>query len=259
VDLRLLDGGRAVLIGHDHEYSETCYGAGADYFGVPRTDLFAGAPAWWAAGIADYLAQADAVTIWIGFVYGFDGECWSRARYTSPDGFESIALPTLSDEAATDFMAAQVDAYAKDRSLATQADRTVSANALLSRSIPPPHSCSATVRTLRSRYQRRTLSFPVEISPTVGGGRKFKERNMTASLGRRFSLRRTLTIIALVTVVCSGCSLFGNNSAKYFDDPEVVKLLKAAERGRLDEVRPSSMRGWTSKRGETATTGGDPD
>ena len=84
--LRWLGGGRAVLFGHDHEYSETYWGAAAEFFGEPGTDLLAGAPVWWGADLAPP-PEGE----WVGFVYGWDG-LWRRAPYAAEDGFRSVGL-----------------------------------------------------------------------------------------------------------------------------------------------------------------------
>jgi hypothetical protein len=91
-DLVLLDGGRAVLFGHDHEYSQTYFREAADYFQEEETDLLADAPEWWGSVLPTGVDQ------WIGFVYGFDGTSWSRADYDLDDGFASVAVPACSDE-----------------------------------------------------------------------------------------------------------------------------------------------------------------
>lgn len=97
-DLCVTPAGHAVLVGHDHEYSDTYFGHAAEYFEEPHTDLLAGAPAWWSAAIAPYLDDITGRSIWIGFIYGFDGRSWSRADYEVDDGFRSLAVPFLSDE-----------------------------------------------------------------------------------------------------------------------------------------------------------------
>ena len=91
-DLVLLDGGRAVLFGHDHEYTETYFREAAVYFQEEETDLLAEAPDWWGSVLPTGEDQ------WIGFVYGFDGTSWSRADYQLDDGFASVAVPACSDE-----------------------------------------------------------------------------------------------------------------------------------------------------------------
>jgi hypothetical protein len=85
------------LIGYDHEYSETYFDAAADYFGRRETDLFAGVPSWWKHAVSGYIDRQRRNGEWIGFVYGFDGSCWSRADYTEPDGFDALGLPFASD------------------------------------------------------------------------------------------------------------------------------------------------------------------
>jgi hypothetical protein len=86
--------GRAVLIGNDHEYSDTYFGTAAAYFGEEETDLLAGAPPWWAPPARAAMDRGE----WVGFVYGFDGHRWERADYAKHDGFTEVALPALDDE-----------------------------------------------------------------------------------------------------------------------------------------------------------------
>jgi len=88
------DGKRAVLIAHDHEYSETYFGTAAEYFGEQETDLPADAPAWWGPPAR----QAMAGDLWVGFVYGYQDGNWQRADYDLDDGFASVALPAASAE-----------------------------------------------------------------------------------------------------------------------------------------------------------------
>ncbi|MFD1812529.1 hypothetical protein [Rhodococcus gannanensis] len=129
-DLRLLGDGRAVLVGHDHEYSDTYYGAGAEYFGEEETDLLAGAPDWWVSAISDHLDRVATQGMWIGFVYGFDGAKWSRAEYEPDDGFTALNPPFLSDEAAVDFCTEHLDGYAEDDGLSVSVDVAALARAL---------------------------------------------------------------------------------------------------------------------------------
>ncbi|MCX4588166.1 proteophosphoglycan 5 [Streptomyces sp. NBC_01481] len=89
-----LGAGRAVLIGYDHEYSETYYGPAAEEFGEDETDVLAGAPDWWRPVVERMLAEKE----YVGFVYGFDGDGWKRADYSAEDGFRSVGLPALSLE-----------------------------------------------------------------------------------------------------------------------------------------------------------------
>ncbi|CCH31008.1 proteophosphoglycan 5 [Actinosynnema sp. NPDC047251] len=91
-DLHLI-GDRAVLLGHDHEYSETYYATSAQYFEEPETDLLAGAPQWWAGPVRTTLATGA----WVGFVYGFEDGGWLRAPYDLDDGFDSVNLPAADD------------------------------------------------------------------------------------------------------------------------------------------------------------------
>lgn len=92
-DLHHVGGGRAVLIGHDHEYSETYYATAAEYFDEPETDLLADAPEWWAQPVRAALDRG----LWVGFAYGFDGG-WQRVGYDVEDGFDSVALPAADDQ-----------------------------------------------------------------------------------------------------------------------------------------------------------------
>lgn len=91
VDLHHVGAGRAVLIGHDHEYSDTYYAEAAAYFGEEETDLLAGAPDWWEPPVR----AAAGPDRWVGFVYGFDGATWQRAAYDLADGFASVGLPAV--------------------------------------------------------------------------------------------------------------------------------------------------------------------
>ena len=93
-ELHHMAEGRVVLVGNDHEYSETHSGHWAEYFNEPETDLLAGAPQWWAPPARQVLARPKR----LGFVYGFDGT-WQRADYDLDDGFGSVGLPALHDAA----------------------------------------------------------------------------------------------------------------------------------------------------------------
>jgi len=85
--LRFKDKDKIVLLGHDHEYSETYYGEAAKYFQEEETDLLAGAPEWWAHNL-----NPEPFGEWIGFIYGWDGQQWHRSNYENDDGFESVGL-----------------------------------------------------------------------------------------------------------------------------------------------------------------------
>jgi len=87
VCLRFKSNNQAVLIGHDHEYSEAYFGEAAKYFEEDETDLLAGTPDWWSFNLSP-LPFGE----WIGFVYGWDGTKWRRAEYYIPDGFDKIGL-----------------------------------------------------------------------------------------------------------------------------------------------------------------------
>ncbi|MCS7483296.1 proteophosphoglycan 5 [Umezawaea endophytica] len=101
-ELHRLDGDRAVLLGHDHEYSDTYYNLAAEYFGEDETDLLAGAPDWW----GEPVRATEEPGRWIGFVYGYaDGE-WQRVPYDLHDGFTSVNPPLVSDERCRELIAA---------------------------------------------------------------------------------------------------------------------------------------------------------
>ena len=85
--LRFLSEDKVVLIGHDHEYSETYFGEAAKYFEEEETNLLADAPEWWGSDI-----DPQPFGEWIGFIYGWDGKKWQRANYEKEDGFKSVGL-----------------------------------------------------------------------------------------------------------------------------------------------------------------------
>lgn len=85
--IRFFERGRAVLLGHDHEYSETYFREAAVYFGEEETDLLAFAPEWWSQNL-----DPKPFGEWLGFIYGWDGDQWQRAPYDKPDGFTSVGL-----------------------------------------------------------------------------------------------------------------------------------------------------------------------
>jgi hypothetical protein len=92
-DLHHVGAGRAVLVGHDHEYSDTYYDTAAEYFDEPETDLLADAPGWWAPPARAVLDRG----LWVGFVYGYEDGVWQRAAYELSDGFTSVGLPAVDD------------------------------------------------------------------------------------------------------------------------------------------------------------------
>jgi hypothetical protein len=85
--LRFIGKDKIILLGHDHEYSETYYGEAAKYFQEKETDLLKGAPEWWGSKL-----DPKPFGEWIGFVYGWDGLKWQRAMYDAQDGFEEVGL-----------------------------------------------------------------------------------------------------------------------------------------------------------------------
>jgi hypothetical protein len=89
----VVSGDRAVLVGHDHEYSDTYFRTAAEYFQEEETDLLAGAPDWWAPPAEAAMAEGS----WVGFVYGFEAGTWRRAEYATSDGFTSLNPPILTD------------------------------------------------------------------------------------------------------------------------------------------------------------------
>jgi hypothetical protein len=94
--LALIEGGRAVLYGYDHEYSDT---AQAD----PPIDLLAGAPDWlpW-DDLIRYAAEDQ-----LGYVHWHDGTTWSRVDYpdTIKDGCTATTGPVLTVDATLDELA----------------------------------------------------------------------------------------------------------------------------------------------------------
>lgn len=87
VKLRKIGDDQVVLIGHDHEYSDTYFREGAAYFQEEETDLLAGAPKWWSQDLS-----TGEFENWVGFIYGWNGNIWQRARYNKEDGFHSVGL-----------------------------------------------------------------------------------------------------------------------------------------------------------------------
>ena len=85
--LRFQDQNRAVLLGHDHEYSDTYFGEVARYFEKEETDLLADAPDWWSREL-----DPPPLGEWISFIYGWDGHRWQRVAYGQHDGFEQVGL-----------------------------------------------------------------------------------------------------------------------------------------------------------------------
>ncbi|MFD3608286.1 proteophosphoglycan 5 [Streptomyces atroolivaceus] len=91
-DLHHLDEGRAVLLGQDRNDSETFYAEASDFYEEKETDLLAGAPEWWEPPVR----RVRESELFLGFVYGFDGNAWYRADYETEDGFTSVGLPVLA-------------------------------------------------------------------------------------------------------------------------------------------------------------------
>jgi hypothetical protein len=88
--LALIEGGRAVLYGYDHEYSAT---AGAD----PPVDLLAGAPDWLPWDDLTPRAAEDQ----LGYVLWHDGTAWRRVGYPGgeQDGLSETAGAVLEADA----------------------------------------------------------------------------------------------------------------------------------------------------------------
>lgn len=93
--IRYLAPSRAILFGHDHEYSDTYFREAATYFEMEETDLLKDAPAWWGTDLS-----LPRFAEWIGFIYGWDGAVWRRVEYRPlagsddppDDGFQSVRL-----------------------------------------------------------------------------------------------------------------------------------------------------------------------
>lgn len=113
-DLVLPGGRRAILLGHDHEYSRTYFREAAAYFDEPDTDLLRGCPPWQESSITAYLDRQRTHGMWIGFIYGFDGSRWSRADYNLDDGFTSLNLPFLTMQATVTAIADLIDNWSNE-------------------------------------------------------------------------------------------------------------------------------------------------
>lgn len=124
-------GCRAMLVGHDHEYSATYFREAAAYFDEPDTDLLARCPPWWEPAIATYLDRQRTHGMWIGFIYGFDGRRWSRADYTLDDGFTSLDLPFVSTRATAAAIAGLITTWAAEHQAAQAADSQTAVAALI--------------------------------------------------------------------------------------------------------------------------------
>ena len=85
--IRFLGKNKAVLFGHDHEYSEAFFRDTAKDFGFEETDLLKDAPSWWGDAI-----EPSPYGPYIGFIYGWDGTTWQRADYSENDGFTKVGL-----------------------------------------------------------------------------------------------------------------------------------------------------------------------
>ena len=98
-------GRRSVFFGYDHEYSQT---TDAD----PPIDLLDGGPPWlpWAR-LGELAGQGE-----LGWCYWHDGENWQRNAAAAvsgvPDGREAAAAAVLSDERASQELAAAVTTWA---------------------------------------------------------------------------------------------------------------------------------------------------
>lgn len=87
--LALVEGGRAVLYGYDHEYSATVDAE-------PPVDVLAGAPDWvpWDE-LSPYAAEDQ-----LGYLYWHDGTAWGCAPYDEEDGLAQTAGAVLDRAAA---------------------------------------------------------------------------------------------------------------------------------------------------------------
>ncbi len=85
--IRFMGTDQAVLLGHDHEGSETYFRDAARDFGEEETDLLKDAPSWWEEAI-----ETAPYGPYIGFIYGWDGNQWLRSDYEEDDGFSMLGL-----------------------------------------------------------------------------------------------------------------------------------------------------------------------
>ena len=85
--LRFRNDKQAVLFGYDHEYSQTFFKNAAQDFRETETNLLKDAPSWWAE-----LIEPPDDQPYVGFIYGWDSEGWSRASYQVSDGFKHVGL-----------------------------------------------------------------------------------------------------------------------------------------------------------------------
>jgi len=85
--LRFHSKNKAVLVGHDHEWSSTYFRESAEYFDKEETNLLEDAPSWWGK-----YAYPSPFGRWIGFIYGWNGSTWHSADYEIDDGFEQLGL-----------------------------------------------------------------------------------------------------------------------------------------------------------------------
>ncbi len=111
--LRFAGDGKAVLFGHDHEYSTIALTKDT----ASESILLKDAPDWW----LDCACPSES-TDTIGFIYGWQNNRWQRANYKEQDGFSYVGLlqaisikgrHSLSDEAADMFGPLEKDAIEK--------------------------------------------------------------------------------------------------------------------------------------------------
>lgn len=92
--LVFLPEGRAVLYGMEHGQARVYWEPGGE---APATgmdsagwrtwvDLIHGAPEWWRDGLKDAVSE-------LTFVYGFDGNEWTRRAHAFDDGFDNVVFP----------------------------------------------------------------------------------------------------------------------------------------------------------------------
>ena len=81
VCLRFAGANKAVMVGHDHEYSRTALTKDT----ANESILLKDAPYWWIEHI--YPSPEK-----IGFIYGWENNKWQRASYTEEDGFDYAGL-----------------------------------------------------------------------------------------------------------------------------------------------------------------------
>lgn len=84
VYLRIVGNDKALLLGHDHEFSQTALTEA----NAVNSILLADAPSWWLENAFPHPLGEDV----IGFIYGWENNQWQRSNYRENDGFEYVGL-----------------------------------------------------------------------------------------------------------------------------------------------------------------------